>query len=57
MMRARLVLAAALVAAAAPLAGTASAKCTEPMSTVCAAYSTVCGMVADRVEKIDCLQP
>jgi hypothetical protein len=52
-MRTRVVLVAALVAAAAPLAGTASAKCTQPMSTVCAAYSTVCS----KVDKIDCAQP
>lgn len=53
-MRARLILAAAVAAAAAgTLAGPASAKCTEPMSTVCAVYSTVCS----KVEKIDCAQP
>lgn len=51
-MRTRLVLAVAVALAAAPLAGSASAKCTQPMSTVCNAYSTVCALV----EKIDCAQ-
>lgn len=55
-MRARLILAASVALAAVPLAGSASAKCTQPMSTVCNAYTYICSKAADAVEKIDCAQ-
>lgn len=56
-MRAVLALVAALVAAAGPLAGSASAKCTEPMSTVCNAYVTVCSKLPDKLDPPCGLQP
>ena len=55
-MRARLILAAAVALAAVPLAGAASAKCTQPMSAVCNAYTTVCARAQAEVDKIDCAQ-
>lgn len=56
-MRARLVLVAALVAAAAPLAGSASAKCTDLWSPVCNAYMTVCSHLPDKFDPPCGLQP
>lgn len=55
-MRARLILAAAVAVAAVPLAGSASAKCVEPMSTVCNAYTYVCAKAQAEVDKIECAQ-
>lgn len=43
----RAALAAALLLAAAPLAGTASARCAEPFVTVCSAYLKACAEVRD----------
>lgn len=51
-MSARLALAAAFALTVAPLAGSASAKCVQPMSIVCSAIATACNE-ADKVHETE----
>lgn len=51
-MTARLALAAAVALTVAPLAGSASAKCVQPMSVACSAIATACDE-ADKVHETE----